>query len=104
MLQTNPDDFQRRLFAANLGHHTECVIGNGLVAGAFVGRSAAHAMLRVGREHGSSVNVEFHSVRGRGISTTVHGWQTVLAAAPVAVPVDASGKCSSCPRGQEKQA
>ena len=41
MLQTNPDDFQWWLFAANLGRHTEHVIGNGLVAGALVDRSDA---------------------------------------------------------------
>ena len=46
MLQTNPDDFQWWLCAANLGHHTEHVIGNGLVTGALVDRSDAHAVLR----------------------------------------------------------
>ena len=73
MLQTNPDGFQWWLFVANLGHHTEHVIGNGLVAGALVGHSDAHAMLRFDRGTGSSVYVELNSVEGGGISTTVHG-------------------------------
>ena len=45
MMQTNPDDFQWWLFAANLGQHTEHVIGNGMVTGALVDRSDAQAML-----------------------------------------------------------
>ena len=73
MLQTNPDDFQWRLFAANLGQYTEHVIGDGLVAGSLVAHSHAHAMLRLDRRTGSSVYVELNSVEGRGISTTVHG-------------------------------
>ena len=73
MLQTNPDDFQWWLFAANLGRHTKHVIGDGLVAGTLVGHSDAHAMLRLDRATGSSVYVTLNSVRGGGITTTVHG-------------------------------
>ena len=73
MLQTNPDDFQWWLFAANLGHHTEHVIGNGLVTGALVDHSDANAMLRFDRGNGSSVDVELHIVSGRGIRTSVYG-------------------------------
>ena len=73
MLQTNPDDFQWWLFAANLGRHTEHVIGNGLVAGALVDRSDARARLRFDRGNGSSVDVELQFVSGRGISTYVYG-------------------------------
>ena len=73
MLQTNPDDFQWRLFAANLGQYTEHVIGDGLVSGQLVARSHAHARLRFTRRTGSTVDVELNFVEGRGISTTVHG-------------------------------
>ena len=73
MLQTNPDDFQWWLFAANLGRDTEHVIGDGLVAGALVDRSDARARLRFDRGNGSSVDVELQFVNGRGISTSVYG-------------------------------
>ena len=73
MLQTSPDDFQWWLFAANLGHHTEDVIGNGLVAGALVDRSEPRAGLRFDRGGGSSVDVELQFVSGRGLSTSVYG-------------------------------
>ena len=72
MLQTNPDDFQWWLFVANSGHHTEHVIGNGLVTGALVDRSDARARLRFGRRNGSSFDVEWRIVSGRGIRTSVH--------------------------------
>ena len=73
MLQTNPADFQWWLFVANLGRHTEHVIGNGLVAGALVDRADARAMLRFDRGNGSSVDVELQFVSGKGISTYVYG-------------------------------
>ena len=73
MLQTNPDDFQWWLFAANLGHHTDHVFGDGLVTGALAVHSDARAMLRFDRGSGSSVNVELYVVSGRGINASVYG-------------------------------
>ena len=72
MLQTSPDDFQWWLFAANLGHHTEQVIGDGLVTAALVDHSDAHARLRFGRGNGSQADVELRIMIGKGISTSVY--------------------------------
>ena len=72
MLQTNPDDFQWWLFAANLGDKTERVIGDGLVKGRLVDHSLAHARMRFDRQDGTRIHIKLNKAEGKGIRASMH--------------------------------
>ena len=71
-LQSNPATFQWWRFAANLGNHTESVIGNGLVCMCLLERTAARVSLRFQRRDDSTVDVELVKVPSKGVTRLVH--------------------------------
>ena len=72
LLQTAPETFQWWRFAANLGHHTQSVVGAGLINTNLIERNDAHVILRFQRHDNSTVNVELVDVMGKGVKTLVH--------------------------------
>ena len=72
MLQTSPDGLQWWRFAANLGAHTQYVIGDGLVDAAFQVSNDKVAMIRLQRRDGSTVDVELRYIMGKGVKSLVH--------------------------------
>ena len=72
LLKTNPSRFQWWRFAANLGAHTQYVIGDGLVDAAFQVSNDKVAMIRLQRRDGSTVDVELRYTPRRGVRTLVH--------------------------------
>ena len=71
-IQTDPEQFQWWLFAANLGPHTAQVIGDGLTSSSLVERSDTYALLRFQRHDGSTIDVEIVREEHRGFKTLVH--------------------------------
>ena len=69
--QTDPERFQWWLFAANLGPHTERVIGSGLTSSSLLERSDTNAKLRFQRHDGSTIDIEIVYIEKRGFKTLV---------------------------------
>ena len=65
-IQTDPEQFQRWLFAANLGLHTERVIGSGLTSSSLLERSDTSAKLRFQRHDESTIDIEIVYIEKRG--------------------------------------
>ena len=70
-IQTDPEQFQWWLFAANLGPHTERVIGSGLTSSSLLERSDTNAKLRFQRHDGSTIDIEIVYIEKRGFKTLV---------------------------------
>ena len=71
-IQTDPQRFQWWLFAANLGLHTELVIGSGLTSSSFLKRSDTNAMLPFQRHDRSTIEVEIVYNEQRGFNAVLH--------------------------------
>jgi hypothetical protein len=71
-LQTEPDKFKWWLFAANLGRHTEDVIGNGITSAELVEHSDTNARLRFQHQDRSTVEVEILRRENGGLDTRLH--------------------------------
>ena len=70
-VQIDPEQFQWWLFAANLGPHTERVIGSGLTSSSLLERSDTNAKLRFQRHDGSTIDIEIVYIEKRGFKTLV---------------------------------
>ena len=70
-IQTDPEQFQWWLFAANLGPHTERVIGSGLTSSSLLEVSETNAKLRFQRHDGSTIDIEIVYIEKRGFKTLV---------------------------------
>ena len=71
-LQNNPDNLQWWRFAANLGAHTQRVIGDGIFEATLQVFNDKLANIRLQRRDGSTVDVELRYTPRRGVQTHVH--------------------------------